>query len=104
LSLLERQPDIWALADELLAPDLQVEPEAGVPLAAEPDSLASALEGPAAVAPAPVMPAIKTRPGAKSGSAAGTAQPSEKTKPGGSGVSKGGAKGGATRNAIHQDN
>ncbi|MEB3302584.1 MAG: hypothetical protein VKN56_11510 [Cyanobacteriota bacterium] len=97
LSLLDRKPDIWALADELLARDLQVEPETGVPLVVEPDSLASALVGPAAVAPAPVMPAIKARPGARSGRAAGTAQPSEKTKPGSSGVSQAGAKGGATR-------
>jgi hypothetical protein len=90
LSLLERQPDIWALADELLAPDLQVEPEAGVPLAVEPDSLASA----------PVAPAPKARPGSRPKRAAGAAQPSEKAKAGGSGVRKGVAKAGATRKSL----
>jgi hypothetical protein len=90
LSLLERQPDIWALADELLATDLQVEPEAGVPPAVEPDSLA----------PAPVSPTPKARPGSKAGRGAGAALPSEKARAGGSGESKGGAKAGATRKSL----
>ena len=97
LNLLERQPDIWALADELLATDLQVGPEAGcgVSKAVAPDPL-----GPAPVAPAPATPAPKARPGSRAGRAAGAAQPSEKAKAGGSGVRKGGAKAGATRKSL----
>jgi hypothetical protein len=94
LNLLERQPDIWALADELLAPDLRVEPEAGggVSKAVAPDPL-----GPAPVAPAPATPTPKARPGSRAGRAAGAAQPGDNARAWSSGESKGGAKAGATR-------
>ena len=94
LSLLDRQPDIWALADELLAPDLQVEQEAGGGVSR---ALATDPLGPAPVAPAPATPTPKARPGSKAGRAAGAAQPGDNARAWSSGESKGGAKAGATR-------
>ena len=90
LSLLDRQPDIWALADELLAPDLQVEQEAGVSKAVAPDPLA----------PAPVAPAPKARPGSRAGRAAGAAQPIDPARAGAAGEAKGVGRAGGTRKGL----